>query len=223
MADIQDLSTFTLFHETGNDLAVIGGEEEKVYITTMRLDKEAHLTKDFGASYLGDFSHSFHCFWNEMSINQRTVAWGWTNDDAVKSQLEFESDSPALWLEAYLVGTDLIYKVATSGSSDTSTPIDRLTHKEWYVHIERVGTAVTVKLYEDAFTTLYDELSITSDAADFRYCRISSSRHQVGAGGFSVSGYIEDVDFDHPASAAGGDPVAEGRESAELLSLNVHQ
>ncbi len=202
---VEDLTTYTL-SSAGGTIAVTSTRATATAFSTR--NATGVVQSDKGAAHFsGDFVHLVTFFWNpDLPSAQLWGAWMLSNvtgdinastsiDSPAMGVFVFDNDNPQkIYLRDYRSST---YNDDIWQGPDNNIP--------YYLKIERVGTALTCKIYDDSGrTNLLHTLAITlASATSFRYVGVGYGLNDGGTSGV-VSGYAENLDLQEGGGGGGG-------------------
>ncbi len=202
---IEDLTTYTL-SSAGGTIGVTSTRATATAFSTRTASGVVQSDKG-AAHFSGDFTHLLTFYWDpDIPSSQTFGAWMLSN---VTGDLHASDsvDSPAM----YLVVSDNDnpqkmklgdYRSSTYNEDVWQGPDNAIIY---YLKIERIGTALTCRVYDDSGrTNLLHTLAITlASATSFRYVGVVLGYNDGGTSGV-VSGYVENLDLQEGGGGGGG-------------------
>jgi hypothetical protein len=183
----EDLTGFTEV-DSGSDLVV---HKNRVEITNMQEDADSYVYKDYGASYFGDFVIRFEIDVNTVANTSETAFVCVSDTIGSKADMVAADDGLRMYVRADATGTDLWLVCESTDNSDSYQRTAYLAN--FHCEMERSGTTLTLKIYNDKFfTDLADTLTLTCEAGAKRYLSVLSSEDDAPETDV-ISGYIRNV------------------------------
>lgn len=196
----EDFTTYTEVDDTANLITVASSTHIDFTGRRHTVKVNGYLYKDYGLDYFGDFKHNIDVKWvSDTGLNSEFATCWLVSKDAIDEEIDIRTVgnryvSVTLFIqdpEGYRQ-IRLCYWDGTLWNVDTYTASSGT---QYYLTIQRIGTALTCKIYSDANrTVLLDTLTLTIPDTTTLKFRYLSPALQYGSTAYSTRDIVADID-----------------------------
>ena len=198
------------FTAGGTNSSTITTSATRATHTALQDGHTAYLTKDYTASYFGDFNLTFTVRANTQNSDSE-VGYACVSNTNNITMNGMNTANDGICFGFKRAGTDGWFLREYDTGSNNNSVVAGAAFETRYVTLSRSGSTCTAAVYTDSNRTIHasgSPITAACGSSAKRYLYLAASFTEAGASGSTGTGYIENVSINGVGSATGTDKVS---------------